>query len=33
MRRGGLHIINVSHAYDAGNPVLNGVSVFEAPGE
>ena len=33
MRRGGLHIINVSHAYDAGNPVLNGVSVFVAPGE
>ncbi|MBI3113400.1 MAG: ATP-binding cassette domain-containing protein, partial [Rhodospirillales bacterium] len=30
---GGLHISNVSHAFTAGCPVLNGVSVFVAPGE
>jgi len=30
---GGLHINNVSHAYDNGNPVLIGISVFVAPGE
>ena len=29
----GLHLNNVSHAFNSGNPVLNGVSVFVAPGE
>ena len=29
----GLHLNNVSHAFEAGNPVVNGVSVFVAPGE
>jgi len=29
----GLHLINVSHAYDNGAPVLNGISVFVGPGE
>ena len=33
MMIGGLHINNVSHAFTAGSPVLNGVSVFVAPGE
>ncbi len=29
----GLHLNNVSHAFKSGNWVLNGVSVFVAPGE
>ena len=29
----GLHLNNVSHAYDNRNPVLSGISVFVAPGE
>mgnify|MGYP000318337260 CR=1 FL=1 len=29
----GLHLNNVSHAFNSGNPVLHGVSVFVAPGE
>lgn len=29
----GLHLNNVSHAFESGNPVVNGVSVFVAPGE
>ncbi|HEX9702845.1 MAG TPA: ABC transporter ATP-binding protein [Rhodospirillales bacterium] len=33
MKGVGLHLNNVSHAYDPGMPVLNGVSVFVAPGE